>query len=141
MLMADFLSKEKRSRLMASIKSKANKDTELCLMAILRANQIRGWRRNFKLLGKPDFAFPKYRVAVFVDGCFWHGCHIHGHRPQTNSDFWVAKLVRNKARDRHVTVQLRKQGWCVVRIWEHNLKNPQRTIARIKSAFASRSRS
>jgi DNA mismatch endonuclease (patch repair protein) len=135
--MADFLSKEKRSKLMASIKSRANKDTELCLMAILRANRIRGWRRNAKIFGKPDFVFHKHRIAVFVDGCFWHGCHFHGHRPATNSDFWVTKLVRIKARDRHVTARLKKQGWHVIRIWEHSLKNPEQTIARLKNEFST----
>ena len=138
--MADFLSKEKRSKLMASIKSKANRDTELCLMTMLRANRIQGWRRNSKLFGKPDFVFFEHKVAVFVDGCFWHSCHIHGRHPRTNLDFWTKKLARNKARDRHVTAQLKTQGWRVIRIWEHSLKNPKRTIARLKNAFTSRSR-
>lgn len=135
--MADFLSRDKRSKVMSSIKSRANKDTELCLMAIFRANRIRGWQRNARILGKPDFIFRQQRIAVFVDGCFWHGCPTHGHYPTTNEIYWAEKLTRNKARDRSVTTQLKKQGWRVVRVWEHSLKKPQRLILRLRRLFLS----
>ncbi len=76
--MADVFSKSKRSKVMAAIRSKGNKDTELRLAFILRAYGIKGWRRHYPLPGKPDFVFPKQRLAVFVDGCFWHSCPKHG---------------------------------------------------------------
>ena len=82
--MADVFSKRKRSQVMAAIRSKGNKDTELKLAAILRAHGIKGWRRHRPLPGKPDFIFPKHRLAVFVDGCFWHGCRWHCRMPQDN---------------------------------------------------------
>lgn len=129
--MADFLSKEKRSKLMASIKSKGNADTEMRLISIFKANKIRGWRRNLPIHGKPDFVFRKCRVAVFVDGCFWHGCPKHGRYPQTNEAFWLGKLRRNKLRDRKVTSELRRRGWLVIRIWEHSLKHQERIVLRI----------
>lgn len=72
---------------MAAIRSNANIDTEEKLAAIFRANKVIGWRRNQALTGKPDFVFRKQRLAVFVDGCFWHGCTKHGHKPGSNRDY------------------------------------------------------
>jgi len=80
--MADVFSKTKRSAVMAAIRSRGNKDTEMKLAAITRTHGITGWRRHLPLPGRPDFAFRKERVAVFVDGCFWHGCPLHGHKPR-----------------------------------------------------------
>lgn len=71
---------------------------------------------------KPDFVFPKLMMAVFVDGCFWHGCPQHATQPKTNARFWRDKIARNQARDRQANRLLRKLGWRVVRIWEHELK-------------------
>src|SRR5687768_11790736 len=133
--MADFLSKEKRSVVMASIRSHGNKDTELRLIEIFREKRIRGWRRHFKIEGKPDFVFPRRKVAVFVDGCFWHSCPKHGRQPQSNGEFWNAKFARNKTRDRLVTLALKRKGWIVVRIWEHNLRFQDRVAARIVRAL------
>jgi DNA mismatch endonuclease Vsr len=87
--MADVFNKTKRSRVMAAIKSTGNKDTELKLIAIFRANGIAGWRRNQKLPGKPDFVFRRERLAVFVDGCFWHGCRWHCRMPKSRIGFDV----------------------------------------------------
>jgi DNA mismatch endonuclease (patch repair protein) len=70
---------------------------------------------------QPDFVFPKLRLAVFVDGCFWHGCPIHATWPKQNGAFWRAKILGNKARDRRVDRTLRKAGWRVPRVWEHEL--------------------
>ena len=119
--MADVFSKRKRSQVMAAVRSKGNKETELKLASIFRANGITGWRRHRPLLGKPDFIFPKQRLAVFVDGCFWHGCARHCKFPAGNRAFWEKKLSGNQARDRRVNRALRKLGWRVVRIWEHDL--------------------
>jgi DNA mismatch endonuclease (patch repair protein) len=117
----DVFSKKKRSEVMSRILGKGNKDTEVALAKLFRANGITGWRRHYPIVGKPDFAFPKQRLAVFVDGCFWHGCPMHATRPKGNSAFWATKLSSNKARDRKVNRELRAKGWRVLRIWEHDL--------------------
>lgn len=129
--MPDVFTKKKRSQVMAAIRSRGNKDTELKLAAIFRASRISGWRRGQPLPGRPDFVFRIHRVAVFVDGCFWHGCPKHGREPGTNADYWLPKLSRNKKRDRVITRQLRRSGWTVVRFWEHELASPSLVVKRI----------
>ena len=119
--MPDIFTKAKRSAVMAAIRSRGNVATELRMVALFRAHGITGWRRGVALMGKPDFVFRRERVCVFVDGCFWHACPRHGTRPAGNRAFWKAKLDRNTARDRAVTRALRKAGWTVLRIWEHDL--------------------
>ena len=122
---------------MAAIRGRGNKDTELRMMALLRAHGITGWRRNARVFGKPDFVFRRERVAVFVDGCFWHRCPRHATKPVNNRAFWEAKLARNAARDREVTRFLRRDGWRVVRVWECALARSRaaRTMARIVRAL------
>jgi DNA mismatch endonuclease (patch repair protein) len=117
---------------MARIRSRGNKDTELALMRLLRRHGVSGWRRNHPVFGRPDFVFPKTRVAVFVDGCFWHGCPKHSTVPATNRPFWKRKLTANKLRDRLVNRTLRRNGWRVVRIWEHDLRKPGPSLRRIR---------
>lgn len=134
--MADVFSKAKRSLVMAAIPSRGNKDTELKLAAIFRAHGITGWRRHFALPGRPDFVFQKARVAIFVDGCFWHGCPLHGRKPGSNSAYWLPKLARNRERDRQTTRALRRRGWRVIRIWEHALRDSSRVLSRIRRASA-----
>jgi DNA mismatch endonuclease (patch repair protein) len=114
----DFISKEKRSKIMSAIRSKENETTEIALIRLFRKNKIIGWRRNYKLLGKPDFIFSKDMLAVFVDGCFWHGHICLKPRDSLKNGFWKEKIERNKERDKSVSNQLRKDGWKVVRIWE-----------------------
>jgi DNA mismatch endonuclease, patch repair protein len=82
---------------------------------------------------KPDFVFQKLKVALFVDGCFWHGCPRHATWPKTRAAFWLAKITGNKARDRRVNSALRKRGWTVLRIWEHELarNNAPRLLKRL----------
>ena len=75
---------------------------------------------------RPDFVFRQGRVALFVDGCFWHACPVHATKPRGNAAFWREKLARNQARDRLVTRMLRTKGWKVIRIWEHELAVRQR---------------
>jgi len=70
-----------------------------------------------------DVAFPREKIAVFLDSCFWHGCPVHGAIPRNNADFWAPKLARNKERDEQGTVTLTRQGWIVLRFWEHDLKD------------------
>ena len=122
--MADIWSKRKRSEVMSLIRSHGNKATELRLISIMRAAGITGWRRKQKLAGRPDFVFRKQRMAIFVDGCFWHGCPRHGSKPDSNRAFWRNKFAINKARDKRITRELRRQGWHVMRVWEHSLKQP-----------------
>lgn len=120
--MPDVFSVAKRSEVMSSIRGCGNKGTELALIKLLRRHRLSGWRRHQPLPGKPDFTFAAVRVVVFVDGCFWHGCPKHGNLPVNNRDFWRTKLDANRRRDRMVTRTLRKQGWRVLRVWEHELK-------------------
>jgi DNA mismatch endonuclease (patch repair protein) len=137
---------------MSLIRSTGNKETELRLMLLLRAAGIKGWRRHAAvsvpdssrgavrpvLKVKPDFVFWKARVAVFVDGCFWHGCPRCYVRPKQNRKFWDAKMQRNQARDRKVTRVLRRAGWRVLRIWQCSLtpKLATRTLSRVARALA-----
>lgn len=135
--MADVFSKAKRSEVMSRIRGSGNKATELLLAELFRRNHLTGWRRNLPLFGKPDFVFPKLKLAVFVDGCFWHGCPKHATKPKTNRAFWQRKLARNKQRDKQVSRGLREQGWKVVRIWECALaKQPDGCVYRIKFALS-----
>jgi len=136
--MADVFSKSKRSEVMSRIRSRGNQATELALAKLFRRHKITGWRRNQKVFGKPDFIFPKHKLAVFVDGCFWHGCPKHGTQPKSNAAFWRKKISRNQIRDRLVTRTLRKAGWRVLRIWEHELtrKHQTRRLRRIGKELA-----
>ena len=136
--MSDVFTKAKRSEVMSQIRGRGNRDTELALAKILRVHRITGWRRSQAVFGKPDFTFPKLKLAVFVDGCFWHGCPKHETKPKNNRAFWHRKLSANKKRDRVVTRVLRKAGWHVLRIWEHELarKNLTRLVRRITRHLA-----
>lgn len=124
---------------MSRIRSRGNKETEIMLAKLLRRHGIKGWRRHQPVFGKPDFIFSKARLAVFVDGCFWHGCPKHGTKPKSNRAYWRQKLARNKHRDRLVTRTLRRAGWQVVRIWDCELqKRPQLCIQSIQNALAAK---
>src|SRR5476651_2568382 len=119
--MSDIFTKARRSEVMSRMRSRGNKDTEVVLARLLRANKISGWRRQqevrirksgariFKV--RPDFVFRQVRLALFVDGCFWHGCPKHGTQPKGNRAFWKNKFARNVARDILVTKTLRRSGW------------------------------
>ena len=106
---------------MSRVRSRGNRTTELALVKLFRERGITGWRRNQRVFGKPDFIFKKARLAIFVDGCFWHGCPRHATFPVTRRAFWLKKFAANRARDRRVNRELRRLGWRVVRIWEHQL--------------------
>ena len=120
--MADVFDKEKRSDIMRQVKSKKNKSTELRLIEIFKQNGIAGWRRNYPVKGRPDFVFPKQKIAVFVDGCFWHGHDCRNTRPADNQDYWQQKRERNMKHDQEVTAMFEERGWTVLRIWECELK-------------------
>ena len=127
--MTDVFTKAKRSEVKSRIRERGNKDTELALAQAMRTGGITGWRRNQKVFGQPDFVFRKARVAVFVDGCFWHACPKHFNLPVNNRAFWKKKLSANKLRDRLAARVLHSQGRRVLRIWEHELA--RRSIARL----------
>ena len=159
--MPDIFTKAKRSEVMSRIRGRGNKETELARIRFFCRERITGWRRHVEvriadcglrngakprtshqsgkgvfsaLRVRPDFVFPKFKVAVFVDGCFWHGCPLHATKPVTNRAFWRKKLAGNKTRDRLVSRTLRQAGWRVLRIWEHELvrKQERRLVARIQ---------
>lgn len=157
--MADVFTKARRSEVMSRIRSRGNKGTELALIRVFRTHGITGWRRHVQLRiaggstsprpspqggegeafrVRPDFVFYKLKVAVFVDGCFWHGCPQHETKPRNNAAFWQKKFSGNKARDLLVTRSLRRNGWRVLRIWEHEMarKNAARLLRRIKRVLA-----
>src|SRR5262245_33079992 len=118
-----------RSRMMGNIRSKGNRSTEKSFrFALVRAG-ISGWVLHPKLiLGTPDFYFAKENVAIFVDGCFWHGCKKCGHIPATRSVFWRTKFERNKLRAKRVGSTLKRSGIKVLRIWEHEICNNPNTV-------------
>lgn len=124
-----------RSRIMSAIRGKGNKSTELRLISVMRTYGISGWRRNQLLPGRPDFAFPSSQLAIFVDGCFWHGCPKCYKEPKQNVAFWREKIRRNVARDKRNSRQLRKLGWSVLRIREHSLNDGERIAHRIGRAL------
>ena len=165
-LVSDVFTKRKRSEVMSRIRSRGNRDTELVLARLLRANHITGWRRHLliratvesrwlsvegrkprknlqlstlnpqpPLTVRPDFVFLKSRTAIFVDGCFWHGCPRHATKPRNNAAFWKKKLAGNKTRDRIVNHTLRRACWRVIRIWECDLRNGERILKRIKKCL------
>ena len=131
----DTFSRQKRSWIMAQVKSDGNRSTEARLITVLRGNGITGWRRCYLLQGKPDFVFPKERVAVFADGCFWHGHRTKCRMPKAHHAYWERKIARNVARDKQVTQALREKGWKVIRIWEDSVQKPS-TLSRLRKALA-----
>lgn len=124
---------ERVSAVMSRIRAKDTKP-ELMLRAMLREAGHTGYRLHYaKVPGRPDVAFVGRKVAVFVNGCFWHGCpHCRPRTPKNNSAFWVNKVATNKARDKRKAAALRKEGWLVIAIWECQLRDhPQRSVARV----------
>ena len=119
--MPDVFTPAKRSAVMSLIRSRGNRATELRLIALMREHGITGWRRNAKVFGKPDFVFRRERVAISVDGCFWHGCPRHATTSANNRAFWKAKLARNTARDRGVR---RATGRCARYGGDHSRYSP-----------------
>jgi DNA mismatch endonuclease, patch repair protein len=136
----DRLTRKKRSQVMAAIHSTGNRATELRLAAVLRANGLAGWRRRQQLPGKPDFVFRRERLAVFVDGCFWHGCRWHCRMPKSKQTYWEPKILRNRIRDREIRTILRRTGWSIHRIWEHSLADPVAVATKLRRALRSSAR-
>ncbi|MFC1588039.1 very short patch repair endonuclease [Planctomycetota bacterium] len=126
----DIFTKEARSQIMKKVKGK-NTSLELMLRKALWSSGIRGWRLSpHRIKGKPDLAFIGKKVAVFVDGCFWHGCSKCYRRPKSNQKYWDSKIAGNRKRDRETTRKLRAIGWVVIRVWEHELKSKMPSVVR-----------
>jgi DNA mismatch endonuclease, patch repair protein len=141
--MTDWLTREQRSRNMASIRSRGNRTTEARFATLLRASRIPGWRRHINLPGKPDFIFNKKRLAIFVDGCFWHGCPRCYRLPEDNRPYWRKKVMSNRLRDRRNARWLRAKGWKVLRFWEHTLrdeKGRKLALSRLRRVISSLNR-
>ena len=120
--MPDHLSPEGRSRNMAGIRSK-NTKPELALRNALRNVGATGYRLHRRdLPGRPDVAFTRWKVAVFVDGVFWHGHPDHWHPERASSDYWRLKIARNIDRDQAADAALLAAGWTVVRVWDQEVK-------------------
>ena len=134
--MVDVLTPAQRKYCMSRIRGKDTKP-EIVLRKLLWAAGYR-YRLKNRLPGRPDIIFPGSKLAIFIDGCFWHGCPKHAVMPKTNRAFWRRKLYRNMERDREVNQQLRKMGWRVVRLWEHQVDaKPDRCSAMIVNILTS----
>ena len=126
--MGDVLTPEQRSYNMSRIKRSRTKP-ELMLKELLKGTYL---RYQPKIYGNPDFGSKKHRIAVFVDGCFWHKCPVCFKQPATNKKFWKTKIERNVKRDKEVNKQLKKEGYDVLRFWEHQIrKAPSKAAVKI----------
>ncbi len=117
---------------MREVKSNNNKSTEYRLIEVFKSNGITGWKRNYKVKGHPDFVFLDRKIAIFVDGCFWHGHDCRNTRPADNADYWNIKRQRNIEHDKEVTEAFEKRGWTVIRIWECELKKKNAELLDVK---------
>ena len=120
--MVDSLTKEARSKNMQAIKSN-NTNLELKLSKEIWNEGIRFRKNSKKLFGKPDISIKKYKIVIFIDSCFWHGCELHYRIPKSNEDFWYKKIHRNIERDKQVTDYYKIKGWYILRVWEHQIKD------------------
>ena len=156
--MADVFTREERSRVMSLIRGRGNKSTEKAFVSMMKGASITGWRRHVSLkiepqynersgnndlrkpsvstTVRPDFIFRNLKVAVFLDGCFWHRCPIHFRSPSNNAEFWKKKIDANVMRDRRVDLALRAKGWRVLRFWEHELLAPMRVVRKLNCLLA-----
>jgi len=128
---ADVLTKKQRSYCMSRIRGRDTRPE----LALRRAAWAAGLRYRVKngLKGRPDIVFASARLAVFVDGCFWHGCPLHSVKPKTRAVFWAGKIDRNRVRDVEVKAELKREGWAVLRFWEHEIKGQlPRVVSRIR---------
>jgi DNA mismatch endonuclease (patch repair protein) len=129
--MTDVLTQEQRKLNMSRIRAK-NTGPEIKLRKLLYAQGIRGYRIHYNLQGKPDIVFTKKKIAIFIDGCFWHKCPICFQEPETSKEFWMKKIQSNIDRDKKVNEQLKEDGWTVMRFWEHEVrKNPDEIVKKI----------
>jgi DNA mismatch endonuclease, patch repair protein len=125
-----------RSWVMGRVRSTGNRSTELLLRSLFRKYRITGWRRHYRIHGKPDFAFPRLKLAIFVDGDFWHRHPTRCRLPKSNAEYWSAKIRKNWERDRSIDRKLEEQGWRIIRVWESDLKaSPEAEVRKVLEAF------
>ena len=134
--MVDVLTKKQRSYNMSRIRGR-NTKPEIMLRSMLFSKGLRGYRLS-GFSGNPDIAYPKYKVAIFVDGCFWHKCPKHYQEPATRRQFWIKKIEGNVKRDLRVNEILKKDKWIVLRFWEHDVKNLNTCYAKILGVLIKR---
>lgn len=136
--MADTRTPEQRQRIMSAVRQR-HTAPELALRQALYHRGVRGWRCHYKKApGTPDLAWPSLRVAVFVDGAFWHG-HPSRHRPGRSGSYWDEKIERNVARDRRIDAQLGARGWTAVRVWDFEVRRaPEATVERVTDVLLDR---
>jgi DNA mismatch endonuclease (patch repair protein) len=116
---------------MSQIRGK-NTRPEVKLRKLLWSAGIRGYRIHYNLTGKPDIVFTKKKIAIFIDGCFWHKCPVCFQEPETRKEFWMKKIQSNIERDKKVNERLKSDGWMVIRIWEHEIKKePEKAVNKI----------
>jgi len=127
--MTDTVSKKKRSEIMSKVKSKDSKIEVNFRKAIWKAG-FRYRKNSTKYFGKPDMVLPKYKTAIFIDSCFWHGCKRHCRLPAARKKYWTTKIERNKERDKEVNRYYKKIGWKVIRVWEHEIKKKTDAVIR-----------
>lgn len=131
----DKIDKKARSEVMSKVRSK-NTRLELTFFDLLINSGLSSFSTHVeKLPGKPDIVFDAEKVIVFLDSCYWHGCPKHLRMPATNIEYWQNKIKKNKIRDRRYTAELKKNGWLIVRVWEHELKTPQKVVKKISRAL------
>lgn len=126
--MADTFDHKTRSEIMRKVKSERNKSTELRLIDLFEKYHITGWRRHYNVKGHPDFVFPEKKIAVFVDGCFWHGHNCRNTKPADHADYWKKKQERNIRRDQEINQLFIQRHWTVIRIWECELKKKNESM-------------
>jgi len=131
--MTDNVAKKERSRIMSKIKSK-NTKPEITIKELLDGRIFKYQPKG--ILGNPDFANKREKIAIFIDGCFWHGCKKHCRMPNSNKKYWTQKIERNKKNDKLITKKLGQKGWNIIRLWEHEVKNdPKKCRTKILKKF------
>lgn len=131
--MADKVPEEIRSKNMRAIRSTHTKLEDMVTKELWKRG-FRFTKNNASLKGKPDISIKKYKIVIFIDSCFWHLCELHGHIPKSNVDYWYQKLNRNKQRDIDITSYYKNNGWNILRIWEHEIKEDfSKSIEKIAS--------
>ncbi|HEU5376055.1 MAG TPA: very short patch repair endonuclease [Ktedonobacteraceae bacterium] len=134
----DTVDKETRSRVMSTIRNKHTKLEQIFEQLLQEAGVTEFACYVRELPGTPDIVFMEVKVAVFVDSCFWHGCPKHLRRPKSNETYWQPKIEKNIKRDQKTRAALRRRGWSVLRIWEHDLKYPAKAVEKVRRAIARR---
>ncbi|MCY8466765.1 very short patch repair endonuclease [Bacillus atrophaeus] len=118
--MADNMTPEQRRKNMQSIRSQSKLENRVSKELWHRGLRFR--KNDNSLFGKPDISIKRYKIVIFIDSCFWHGCEVHGNRPKSNQEYWDKKLERNRNRDEEVRSYYEEHGWNFKRIWEHEFK-------------------